>query len=366
MTTAQRLPGNPGLDAEAARVAATVRGGHTFRPAMAANAALLDHPPGRFFVEDLVDSATYSAGYTPSPGARWLYLRWRTAPSATITDTAAVDLTLRDTGGASVVSSNAMVPLGFKGEADYAPAIFALDRFTDCRSHEGWLDLDALRSTLTADDWSLDFAVTLTGSGEVRTLEGWELPRNVLDDSVVARGILPGAFNPLRPVIDGTPVGLERLLATIEAARNTIRPVYLSLAFPQLTTSACPYVTGTSYAAFAGLDEGASYVTLQVFVRRLFAASSAGEPSRFRVLYRMSGGAGTETGKVRLITGASGSPFASNSLAYTTSWTWSPWIDAQLATNGAHGVDSLGLQGRMSAVGPTLHAAAVHVTGNAA
>lgn len=353
------------LDPEAARVSRTVVGHHTIAVAEVANAALLDHPPARFTLSDLSDSGVYSVGFTPSPSARYLFLRWRITRSVTVLDNAAVDLSVTDTSGNAVSSGTGEVPAGFRGETFFARLPFSTDRFSDAAEQNGVIDLDAMRGTLTDPDWSLDFNVTLTGGAEVQQIEGWEVPRFVIDDGTAGRGVIPSSFGPGRLVTNATPGGLQRLLATIEAGRTGIRPVYLSLAFAQSTAVAPSMTTAGSYAALTGLHEGSTYEAFKVFVRRLYAANAAGEPIKGRVLYRFSGGAGTETAKWRMHTGASSSPFVSNNLNYTTSWTWSSWVNGMLATNASDGRDTLGLEGRLSASGPTWYVAGVQVRGAA-
>lgn len=364
MTTVARDPHfRASIDPEAARVGNTVRGYHTMSAAMLANAALLDHPSGRLHVEDLTDSGVYSVGYTPSPCARWLFIRCRVAPGTSVTSTAAVDLSLTDTLGNTVLSGTGEVPTGFQGEAVYTPLLIGDNRFNDATTRQGFIDLDAVRATLTADDWSLDFAVTITGSAEVQLLEAFEVPRFAIDDAAAHRGIIPSSFTPGRLVTNATPDGLQRLLATLDSGRSTIRHTYLSLAFAQSIATAPNATSAAGYTALTGLDEASTYETFKVLVRRLYAASAVGEPIKARVLYRFSGGT-TETVKWRLNTGSSSSPFTSNNLAYTTSWTWSPWINGKLATNGTGGYDTLGLQAKLSTAGPTWYLAGVQVNAN--
>jgi hypothetical protein len=100
-------------------------------------------------------------------------------------------------------------------------------------------------------------------------------------------------------------------------------------------------------------------------VRRIAAASAAGEPIRWRALYRMS--AGAASCRVKLTTGSSSSPWDTGSLAYTTTWTWSAWLDGYLASNGTGTRDWIRLLGWREAADSTrLWLAGICVQGNTA
>lgn len=361
MTTVAHIPGaNPGIDTEAARIARTVRS-EAMLVALAANAALLDNPPNRIYQEEL-DAGDWSFSYVRSPQARWLWIRWVLGPG---TGTATVDLTVRDAAGASVASSSSSIPLGFKGETQRPVTSVTIDRFQDERVIEGHLDLDTLDDTLTDPTWSLDLTVTVTGAGYVSRFEALEVPRFEINDAIAARGTIPSTLQPGRAITDGATDGLDRLLATIEGGRTTQR-TYLLVAWLKTTAVTTPYTTSTSFVPFTAAEESAGVsLTWEVLVRRVLAASAVGERCRFRVLYRFSGGAGTETGKVQVLTGSSSSPFATSALAYTTSWTWGAWVECNLITTASPLFDTIALKGWLSAAGPTLHVAGLHVQENA-
>lgn len=344
------------------RVNAPVAGLHHIELAHVANHALLDTPAGRFNL-DLIDTdGVYSFSYVRNPGAKYLRLEARINAQRGLLTTGfvLVDLTIRDAGGHSVVSSSSHVPRGFKGETLRTPSALVDVSLVDQLAVVGTLDCDALAATLTDPSWSFDFTLTFGGGAEVNTLQCWEIPRFLVDDSVDHGGMLPGAFQRDQPLTDSDTIGLERLLETLVSARQVER-TYVSLAWRQqvVVTGETPHVSATSFQYLTALSADAAPQTWRLAPRQIATGSTAGESLRYRVLYRMSGGAGSETGQVRLVGNATGSPWATASLAYTTTWTWSPWINAAIRTSPL--ADTLSLEGKVSGSGPTLWVAGVHV-----
>jgi hypothetical protein len=127
-----------------------------------------------------------------------------------------------------------------------------------------------------------------------------------------------------------------------------------------MVSAETPSLSGTSDGPFTLLDAGSgNRATFAVYPRSIGAVSAAGEAAKVRFLYRMSGGAGTETGQISLRGSATGSPWTLASIAYTTTWTWSAWVDCAVRTSPLS--DALSLSGKVSASGPTLWLAGVHV-----
>lgn len=360
-----RIGGAITLEHEAPRVARTVRGAHSMNIADAANAALLDGPAGHFEAHDLASAsaATWSFSYVRSAQARFLELR-AVCTGTTSGATVRVKLTVTD-GTTTISHTDALIPSGFRDEVStVVPAIAGATVWSHATELRGVIDVELMAATLSAStSWTMSFEVT-TASAYVLSLRGVELPRWRIDDTATAGGVLPGSYLPRRAITDGAQDGLQRLLATIEAARTTQR-TYLATAWPRDVSAAIPQTTGTSYAALTNLAEGATYrswiVRPRVIARR---TSTSEEDVRFRVLYRLSGGAGTETASVQMHSNAAASPFVLTGLAHTgTSWAWSGWKDAKLFTGSGLTdlVDSIGFKALVSAAGPTLYIASIHV-----
>lgn len=366
MTQEAHLPGAcPPSSETIARVRATVYGPQIAEIARVLNYAALDNPAQRFGASDL-PVGTSSFSYTPSatPAGRYLRVMVWLTPASGVATTGTVTLTVRDELGNSLTGAVATIPLGFRGESVTASSASVGTRFDFATRVSGDFDVPAMAATLTGDHWSWEFTTTLGGGSNSRvTITAYELPRFVLD-TAETYGALPGAYLGGAEIDDDAATGTERLLTTLVGARTTER-TYLSLAWPEDTSATIPQVASTSYVALTNLDEGGSPETWRVLVRRIAAASADGEACRFRVLYRFDGGVGTETANVRMLTGSSSSPFVSASLPYTTSWTWSPWKAGLLATDeagiGIVGTDTIGFEAKVSASGPTLYLAAIHV-----
>lgn len=336
----------------------TARDGHTREVAFAANAALLDHPRGRFFLEDL-GAGTYSVSFSQAPEARYVWIRAAVGPGAS-GDAVTISLTIRDAAGHSVAPVDAKLPLGFQGETHYARTRFSADRWSEENIVEGYLDLEDLDGTLTDPSWSLDFTIGVTAGGYVSRIEGWAVPRFLIDNATAARGVIPGDYVADAAITDSATKGLVRLLATIEAAR-VVQQTLVSLAWKRDTAAAIPQTTATSVGALTNLAIGANPTPFVVRPRRVYAASATGEGHRWRVLYRMAGGAGTETATIQ-VTAASDVPSSvstTQTLAYTTSWTWSGWKSTGTTpTDGSDETVTITMDGGLSAAGPTLYLAA--------
>lgn len=360
MSTTARAIGEFAADllTNRARNHRTVRDGHTREVAFAANAALLDHPRGRFFLEDL-GAGTYSVSLSQAPEARYVWLRAAVGPGA-VGDAVTISLAITDAAGHSVIASNAKIPSGFKGETHYASTLFALDRWSDERIVEGYIDLEDLDGTLTDPSWSLDFTITVTAGGYVSRLEGWAVPRYLVDNAETGGGVIPGDFIVDAAVTDSATKGLVRLLATIEAAR-VVQQTLVSLAWKRDTAAAIPQTTGTSLAGLTNFSEtGTTPISFRVLPRQVYRPSATGEGHRWRVLYRFAGGAGTETATVR-VTAASDVPSSVNTtqtLSYSSSWVWSGWKSTGTTpTDGSDGTVAITLEAMVSAAGPTLYIA---------
>lgn len=366
MTTDVRQPAyTNSVQERQARVGRATETGHALSLALVANSALLDTPPAQCASPWTETGGTYSLSYVRSPGAKYVRLEALLHPTdAPLSAAVTIDLTVRDAAGHSVASSDDRIPRRWKGETIYAPfAAAGIGRLEWVERIVGYVDLDELAADLTDPSWSFDVTLTVTSGAQVESFSLSEMPRFIVDDGATHGGIIPGAYQRDAVIHDGGTDGLRRLLSTLASGRQQQR-TYLGLAWRQATLgSEVPSLSGTSDGPFTLLEGAGSGGRLEWTIppRPILAASAAGEPAKARYLYRFSGGAGTETGQITLRGGATGSPWTLSSIAYTTSWTWSAWVDLAVRTSPLS--DALSLSGKVSAGGPTLWLAGVHVRG---
>jgi hypothetical protein len=326
--------------------------------ALAADCALLDTPAAQCSTGWTETGGVYSLSYVRNPGARYVRLEARMTPvaaGATLT----LSLTIRDAAGHSVGPSDDRIPYDWRGETLTPPLLPFAGLLPDSsQAVLGVVDCAELATTLADESWSFDVTLSVSGGAQLDGITLYELPRFVVDDSAAGGGIIPGAFQRDAVIHDGSTDGLVRLVSTLESARLSQRS-YLGLAWRQSTVLAdTPSCASTSLAPFTLLDAGAAAASFKVISRVVNAASSAGEALRWRVLYRMTDGT-TETGTVKLLGSATGSPWTTGALAYTSSWTWSSWKTAAVRTSPAN--DAFSLKAQVSASGPTLWLAGLDV-----
>lgn len=338
------------------------------------NGASLDDMAGRFCSSWVDTSGTLSFSFTRTTQARYLCLRALIQTIGSLTGTLyslKLDLSVTD-GTDTVASTDDRIPYGFRNEVLFVPDTTggSLVGTPSSREVVGYIDLDALVSdpdatgnALTGVDWIVSVDVTVTGTGScLQLLHAWEAPCFAVDDAVPGRGVLLGNFTRDLEVID-TPSCVEALIDADDYAVTAQRTI-LSVAWRQQVADSTetPSCAATAYGAISLLDEGGSVGHFRTFARALPDPTTGEVPIRFRVLYRFSGGATTETANVRLDSGATGGPWATSALAYTTTWTWSPWIDAVHLS----GADEITWDARVSAGGPTLWLGAIAVVENCA
>lgn len=343
-----------------ARTGLTVRSGTLQKVAMTANLAALGRPAKCLQVQQSYGNGaaarTWVAGYTRTgTHIKGLYLSafYR---AQTAGDQLQITLTITDTGGASVISTDSRVAGIFRGTAQTlfewsGPYTTSFHRL----GADAWLDLDALATTLTAADWSLEFSIQRPSGidATVDLIEGWEVPRGLVDDTD-PYGIIMGHFLPGRPIVAGVTGsggdGLQRLSKTIEGGILGRQLAYLDLHWPEDTTLAIPRTTSAAYAAITDLTEAASTsMRFEVRARPVYATSSStGEPSRFRVRYQVTGGG---TARVKGFAASSVTTNSTESADLTSAtWAWSAWIAVKLPTDGAsQGIVELYLEGKTSA-----------------
>jgi hypothetical protein len=363
VTTTARQPGAYNSVSERqALIAQATRATHSLALALGADCALLDTPAGQCSTGWTETGGVYSLSYVRNPGAKYVRITARVLPTTTpVNANVTLDLTITDALGNSVASSDNRIPRQWKSETIYAPFAAvgsAMQEFSDLVV--GYVDCDDLDSTLTDPTWSFDVTLTTTGGAQLDGLWIDEMPRFLADDGATHGGIVPGAFQRDATIHDGATDGLDRLLATLASGRTQQRS-YLAMAWRQSVVAAeTPSLTSAVDGPFTLLTSGAGVRTdFAVYPRSIAAVSAAGEAAKVRYLYRFEGGAGTETAQITLRGSATGSLWTASALAYTTSWTWSAWVDCAVRTSPLS--DALSLSGKVSAGGPTLWLAGVHV-----
>jgi hypothetical protein len=350
--------GRPTIPEQSPRIGVPPTAAEMLQHADCINGAGLDDHAGRFGTSEILDTGTFTWSYTRTAQARYLCVRAIIAATAPVTtpgtDTVTLDLTLSD-GTNTLASSSLKLPRGWKGETHVSPLAYLGGRH-DGLHVTGYVDLDDVDDDLSASsDWSITVVVTIAGGAQVQVLSAWEVPGFAIDDDVPGRGVLVGNYSRDREIVD-TPLGCEELITQDDYAVTEQRTI-LSMAWRQQVADSTetPSCASTSYGAVSLLDEGGAVGHFRTIARAL-PTPGADVPIRFRVLYRMSGGT-TETGQVRINTGATGGPWATASLAYTASWTWSAWVTA------AHlsGADETTIEAKVSASPAVLWIAAIAV-----
>ena len=322
------------------------------------NGASLDDPGAHFGASWVFNTGALSWSYTRTAQARYLCVRavvQAIGASSGAFHGVQIDLSVTD-GTNTRTSSDDEIPAGFRNEV-LAGLPNESGTIVPNRTVVGYIDLDAVATHLTAgSDWTITASVTVTGFGHLQRMHAWEVPGFAIDDAVTGRGVLPGNYTRDQEVV-GTPVGCEELIRQDDYAVTQQRTI-LAMSWRQqvIGTEETPWASGSSWDAIYLLNEGSSPGHFRTFARALPTPGSD-VPIRFRVLYRFTSGAGTETGQVRISTGAPGGPWPTASLAYTTSWTWSPWIDAMHLA----GADEITFEGQVSALGPALYIASLVV-----
>lgn len=338
-----------------ALVKGTVRGGHTITRAADVNIIALGRPARRIGpVEAQTNaSAVYHCGYTRSHDSiTQVWLAWYFHADGTNTPASiSVSLTITDAAGHTVNASDARIPVGFNGVAATALRQTALYQSDIFLGGSGYLDLDALATTLTDPSWSFAFSFASTASTTtLDRIEGWECPRSQVDDADTY-GALTGPVNPGNPVLAGstTTLGYERIAQTVAGAILAGRTL-LSVAWPA-DTAVAPVTTSATLTAFTRMLEGGTTPwPWRVRPRVVYAPSSAvGEPHRVRYLYRVTGG-GTAVIRCTATSVGAGSVTTCDASGLTSAtFAWSDWVDTTIPTDGTDRIAKLTFTGKTTA-----------------
>lgn len=355
MSTEPQSPFGPGaLSYDEARVGHTARASTLMRAASSASIDASARPGRRAQIPlaypNTTSARTYVVSYTRTTNAIKFLRLGASVRSATFGDTLTIDLTIRDTAGHSVTSSSALIPNPFKGTTIFLDAAAGSAAYDARTIADAVLDIDALAATLTAADWSLEFAVAAPNGTHslVDLIEVYEIPRMIVSTADAA-GSMMLPFLPGNSIVSGAASGtgddgVTRLEATAQAARTSQRTYVQECFGPDDTTATLvPRTTSATYAALSELDEGGSVAVSWVFRVRTVTGASGGEVARARFRYLVSGGG---TAFVRITTGIG--TYDTAGLTSAT-WAWSDWVAVSLKANATGHLETVYFKGKTSA-----------------
>lgn len=359
MSTQPRILITPRVESLAFASTSTARASHPSTLAELADDAAGGHVGQRMTLGRVTGTGAYAWYYWPS-NARHLVVRASVSARGTYSTGHAVALALTATDGTHTAATAADgIPddIGGSGSTLLFPAVGAetLPRAQSLAHYEWTISVEALASVLTAgDEWRVDVAVTCDATVYLEHLQIEELPRWLVDDAE-SYGQLPQVYLPRGLVVDGTPLGLPRLGETLRAAYfgslRTYHAMTRARATPWSTTSS----TWTTLAQ--DVEPGTGPVSYAARGRRLRSGTDV--RVRWRVRYRITGASVGDVAQLRLVTGASGSPYAATLTDVSGLWTDLRTKTAYLKTSGVDRFDALHWQARTDAGTLQLHARTV-------
>lgn len=356
MTRSARILSTPLLDVQAFAARATARASHAATLAELATDAAGGHVGQRWGLSR-VASGTFHGFTTSASTARAVVVRAVLSARGTPSLLDATTLALTVTDGTTTASTLADgIPDGLRADRDlFLPAAsVAVPRAEALASHRWVIDLDTLRALLTASTrWRWSLVASVGASHWLESVSVEELAR-FASDTADDYGQTPSAYLPRGMVLDGDPVGLQRIGATLEAAHDQSLRTYVSESTPE----ASPWsTTSTTWAALSGDDEpGGAACSRRCRPRALHGGSPA--PVTWCVRYRLVGASAGQKGFVRITSGV-----GTYSLTLTdTSGAWADSADgaAYLKTSGTDGLDTITFEARVDA-GVTLEVCARRV-----
>lgn len=371
MTVRPLINRMPLLAYRSCQISRTVRGPHMMAIAEAANVCALGRPSRGFNLYGVGygGAGVFVASYRRTHAAiNQAVIEWTvrllpasTAPVTATTETVSLTLVIRDALGNVV--NDTRIPTMFNGTA----RTFTIDPTSPAGDPVlggiGYLDLDAIATTLTDPSWSFEFTEFRSAGSTLVIDRIWmrELARTIVDTSDTY-GVDVADFQPGQPSGAGstTTTGTLRLARTIDGAIASTDDV-LVLGWEDVTSAAdTPSTTSAAFAALTLLEETAGVpMRFRVPIRPMYVEAppgdATGETGRFRVRYLVTGG-GTAT--VRLNTGSTGSPYATAGLASAV-FAWSPWIDCRFPTNATGAIATLTFEAKTTA--GTVYVSAIHV-----
>ena len=361
---------SPRLEARSFATGMTAAASAPLTLADLANDAAGGHPAQRMTLNTVVppypSAATAHTLYVASGAARFLRVTFAVESAVTFiasTTWVTVDLTITDSAGNNVPSSNASIPYGLKADVNYGAqfGIGAPQRFQGGQRPVFWLDVDALVTAgLVASSLPWRFTWTITAHDNKAFVRGLQVEERsrLLVDEAESFGQVPTDYLPRGAVVDGLPGGLPQLWKTVRAGLTANLRTYHGMA---RTEADAWLVSSTSFAAFGGDDDGAGAACVyRTRGRRMYGTTAT--PVRWCVFYKFTGGSAGQTATVKLTTGT-GSTTATLSWADNTTWHLSSMVTgATLDNTGAS--DTLTWTAKVSTSGPVLHIAARYVFDN--
>lgn len=306
MTTEDRRLTTPRLEARTFAVGLTAAASHASGLAELCNDAASGHPSQRMTLPRLDASATLHTYWFPTAVPRWLrVVGLFTSSTPTTTNGVTVKLTITDDAGFSVLFSDPEIPDGLDGGVSFVSSystsqpsrLGAGDRRT------WFLDLDALVAAgldPASAWWRFKWAIDVTSPGGLESLAVDEVPRFAVDDAEDFGQLGTTAYRPRGLVVDGSPLGLQRLWETARVGIAAGIRTYHSLCRPENDAWLC---TSTSFAPF-GSDSETSGVAAVYRVRPDAKRPAVKTPVRYVLRYKIAGASPGDTATVRLTTGA--------------------------------------------------------------
>ena len=306
MSTEDRRLTTPRLEARTFAVGLTAAASHASGLAELCNDAASGHPSQRMTLPRCDASAALHTYWFPTGVPRWLrVVGLFTSTTPTTSSPVTVKLTITDDAGHVVLFSDPEIPDGLDGGIPFVSSystsqpsrIGAGDRRT------WFLDVDALVAAgLSASStwWRFKWVVDVTSPAELESLVVDEVPRFLVDDTEAFGQLGTTAYRPRGLVVDGSPLGLQRLWATARVGLTAGVRTYHSMCRGEGDPWLC---TSTSFAAF-GSDSESAGVAAIYRVRPSAFRPAVNTPVRYVLRYKITGASGGDTATVRLTTGA--------------------------------------------------------------
>lgn len=345
MTTTPRILITPRVESQAYASTVTAHATHPAVLAELADDAAGGHPSQRATLTRTT-GGTFAFYYTRS-AARHLVVRASVSAKGTYNPAHAVTIALTfDDGAGHTVAASPQIPDGLTATASLTPVTgsASLARANTVAHYEWVLSVTAIAAVLVGgNDWRIDAVVTCGGTTYLEHFQIEELPRWLVDDAETY-GQVPGVYLPRGLVVDGDPLGLQRIGATLrEAYFNGLR-CYHAMARP---TSSPWSTSSTTYATLDhDLEPGTGPIVHVMRPRRMRGATECRVRARLR--YRtVAMGAPGDKAFVRLHTGSASSPFTASLSNTSGAWTDATVLVGYLKTTSADRLEALHWQAKV-------------------
>jgi hypothetical protein len=352
MTTAPRILSTPRLEARAFAVGLTARSSQVEALRDLACDAASGHPSQRMTLPRITSTSIYHTYWSPTAVPRWLRVEALfTSSSVTSINGVSLKLGITDDLGGAVVYTDPEIPDGLDGSVNFVSGYTTANPSRlGAGNRQTWLlDIDALVAaglSLAAGSWRFAWTPTVTSPGEIECLAVDEVPRFAVDDAETF-GQIPGVYLPRGLVKAGSPLGLQRLWATVRVGLVSGLRTYHSMARAEND----PWlVTATSLASFGGSDEESAGVPMSYRVRPRAMRAGVDTPVKFLIRYKITAAVGGDTATVRLTTGAGAYDVVLTDVS--AAWAESTWTTAAL---DAAATDTLTWTAKVSNGASTLH-----------